>query len=458
MELLIKNGTIVRANEMFRGSLGIDNEKISAIFHEGDLLPEANRVIDASGKLIFPGFIDAHVHMNEPGHPEREDILHATRAAALGGITTVIDMPNTNVPPTHNIKEIEVKKEKISQSAVVDVALWGALVNYNFDELEQMAENGVCVFKSFLCNPGPTYTNLNEEELVQALSIIHKFNGVAGFHCEDDTIINRLITEKKKVGKETRKDYLDTRPVEAELKAVKTIINAVRNTGCASYICHISHPDVVDVVKKAREEGLEIYAESGPHYLLFSEEDYLREGGRFKCCPPLRSDNCREKLVAMVAAGDIHVLGSDHCPFPAQEKDESIYGCIDTACGMAGIQSIVQATYDEFVNKRNYLPMIITAVFSTNPAKIFGLYGKKGDIAIGFDGDITIVDPELDWTVNPEELAYIHKCSAYDGLKGKGKPVFTILKGDIVMEYGVILQEQKGNFVACSRGEHNYLY
>ena len=446
-DLLIEKGMIVTESTIFTGSVSVSDGKIDGIYREDAQLPKAEKIIDARGLMVFPGFIDTHIHLNEPGQTWREDIEHGTKAAAMGGITTLIDMPNTCNPPTYNCAAVAQKMKLINESAAIDVALWGALVNYNLENLKDLHDMGVCGYKCFVCDPGPgEYTSLTDEEMIHAMNIIRDFDGVAGFHCEDDSLITEITNRKRRAGTDTRQDYLETRCVEVELVAAKRVIENAKKTGCPTYICHTSHPMVAKEIGKARREGYPIYGETCPHYLLFTENDYLEKGGVFKCCPPLRSNEARSEMVECLLNDCLHTLGSDHCPVPAEDKDEKKYGCIDLHNGMAGNQSMVQATYDYLIRRKGLNPCFLTKIFSTNAARIFGLYGQKGDIKIGFDGDFTIIDPEKTWFVTQNELEYVNKYSAYDSMSGVGCPVITIVRGNIVAENGEI-KGKYGKFV-----------
>ena len=443
-DLLIENGIIVRSNEMFYGSIAISNEKITAVYHDGESLPKAKNVIDAKEFMVFPGMIDTHIHLNEPGITHHEDIAHGTAAAAIGGITTVIDMPNLSIPPVYNVESLKKKLECIKNSAVTDVALWASLFPDNFDQLEELYNEGVCAFKSFMCDPENL---LAPNQIEEAMSIIKSFGGVAGFRCEDMDILNQLTAEKEAQCLDSRKDYLETRPVEAELTAVKKLISIAKKTGCTTYICHTSHPMVAHEIQKARKEGYPIYGETCPHYFLFSQDDYLQKGGAYKCCPPLRDRKAATELLDCLVEGSLQTLGSDHCPVTLEEKDESKYGYINLHNGMGGCQSMVQATFDYMIHQKHLNPTLLASVFSTNAAKIFGLYGQKGDLLPGFDADVTIIDPNEPWEVKQEELLYVNRFSAYDGLKGIGCPVITLLRGKVIAMNGEIIGTNSGKYV-----------
>lgn len=462
LDLLIKDGTIIRESETFIGSVAVAQGKITAVYHEGEHLPEAETVIDARGLMVFPGMIDTHIHLNEPGNTTHEDIAHGTAAAAVGGITTVIDMPNTSVPITNSVENLQLKLACAEKTASTDIAFWGSLLPDNFNQLPLLAEQGVCAFKSFLCDPETMLRS--DDELREALKTIKSFGGVAGFHCEDLDIIEDREREKKEQGLDSRQDYLETRPVEAELRAVRRVLAINREVGCTVYICHTSHPAVAAEIGKARAEGYPVYGETCPHYFLLSQDDYLEKGGAYKCCPPMRDKPAAAAIWDCLCKGELDTLGSDHCPVTRAEKDESKYGCIPLFNGMCGCQSMVSAVFDYAVSKRHTDLSVIAGIFSTHAAKIFGLYGQKGDILPGFDGDFTIIDPQGEWEVKPEELLYVNRFSAYDGMKGKGTVAYTIVRGMTVARDGKLCITGAGKWVKanhapvaprCKAGEYS---
>lgn len=444
---LLKQGIIVTDTEEFLGSIEVKDGKIKKVYRSGEVLPELAE-IDLKGKYVFPGFMDSHVHMNEPGDSSREDLYHATAAAALAGITTVIDMPNSNTPVITDAKCLAMKIDCIEKNANINVAAWGALVNYNFEHLKELHDAGVKVFKSFLCDPDKGYTMLTNEEIRKAMKIVKEFDGVIGFHCEDNAVLQEYKKKALEEDGDTRIGYLHSRPVKAEYESAMEVIAAAKETGCTTYICHTSHPMILEAIEKAKEEGYKIYAESCPHYLLFTQDKYLEYGGRFKCCPPIRDHEARKGLLECFKNGKIDTIGSDHCPVPISFKEEEKYGCIDLFNGMSGLQSAVMAAFDYLVNQNGVSTSLFAKAFSSNIAKIFGLGDRKGAIKETYDADLTIVDPEKEWCVKPEELMYVNQYSPYDGCKGKGCAVMTILGGEIIMQDGVLLLERKGTFVA----------
>jgi allantoinase len=437
-DILIKNANLVTCENVKLGSLAITDGKIADILFD-DCEVNSEITIDGTGKYLFPGLIDAHVHLNEPGFTTREDFYHGTRAAAVGGVTTVIDMPMQNEPALYN-KDIFVSKEAcVSSKAYVDYSFYGALVTYNLNNLEELNSCGVVAFKSFFAPVSPDYTPLNTGQIRHALSIIKKFDGLASFHCEDYNIItyeqNKAINE----GRLGHRDFLDSRPVITELIAVKNIIELAKEQNCRVHICHVSHPAVAEEIKKAKIDGVRITAETCPHYLIFDENDFLDKGAIFKCAPPLRTPEDKEKLLDYICDGTIDMIASDHSPCAPEEKSDDM-GIFNAWGGISGIQTGLQTMYDYLVVKKGFSPSLICKVMSANPAKHFGIDNKKGSLKIGADADMVLLDPNKEWNITCDSLKYLNKQSAFVGLEGTGLAILTILRGKIISENGCITE------------------
>ena len=420
-DLLIKNGKIVTADAITEGGVAVKDGKIAAVLEAG-VEPEAAKVIDAGGKYIFPGAIDTHAHLNDPGYEWREDYEHGTAAAALGGYTTVIDMPLQNEPCMTNAETFDFKENKVSPNAYLD-------------------EKGCVSFKSFIGPVSPDYESLSYGQALEAMDIIKEFDGRAGFHCEDYSIIKNQEKRMKEAGRNDWKAYLESRPVVAEIVATDAIIELAKATGCKAHICHVSHPAVAKKIKAAQDEGYDITAETCTHYLTFTDEDVIKNGPLFKCAPILQPKEAVEEMWEYVKAGVFSGIASDHSPCSYDEKYNEILGnkietVFDVWGGCSGIQSGFQAAFSEGVVKRGVCPTVLANSMSVQPAKAFGIYGKKGDIKPGFDADLLIVDPDKEWEITSESLKYVNKISAFVGLKGKGLPVYTIVRGQVVAEDG----------------------
>lgn len=445
-DLLIKNGRIVTTDDVSEGNIAVRDGKIAAILAAGDE-PEAKETIDAKGNYVFPGAIDTHAHLNDPGYEWREDYAHGTAAAAAGGYTTIIDMPLQNEPALTNAQIFDRKVDKVSPNAYIDYCFWGGLVPDNFDDLKGLDEKGCVAFKSFIGPVSPDYSSLNYGQTYEAMQIIKEFGGRAGFHCEDYSMIKWQEQRMKKEGRLDWQGFLDSRPVAAEMLATVDIIELAKATGCKAHICHVSSPDVAQRIKEAQQEGYDITAETCSHYLSLTDQDVIEKGPLFKCAPPLRSKEDVDRLWSYVEDGTFSGIASDHSPCSYDEKYNEVLGAkinnvFDVWGGISGIQSGFQVSFNEGCVKRGICPSVLANAMAKQPARAFGIYGKKGDIKIGFDADLLIVDPNKEWEITEESLLYVNKISAFVGMKGKGIPVYTILRGRTVARDGKVVGEK----------------
>lgn len=443
-DLIITGGNLVTTDRVLQADIAIRDGKIVAI-GESDI--SAKEVIDAKGLFVFPGAIDPHAHLNDPGYTWREDFLHGSTAAAAGGVTTIIDMPLQNEPALTDAKILKKKLEAISDQALVDYAFLGGIVDFNLRDLESLHQAGVVGYKVFIGPVSPDYQSLSMGIIRDALHIVKKFDGVIGFHAEDYSIIK--YEEKKAIeeGRNTWRDFIASRPPIAEIMATRNIIDLVRETGSRAHICHVSHPDVAEEIKKAQQEGLNITGETCPHYLIFTEEDVFANGSLFKCAPPLRPAKDRDRLWDYVADGTLGLIGSDHSPCRIDEKSEE-KGVFAAWGGISGIQTGMQTLFEYGVHRKKMCPSFIARTLSENVARTFGLYGKKGAIKIGFDADLVLLDPQKAWEITPSTLHYLNPFSAFVGLTGKGLPVRTIVRGRTVFSNGEVTEKPGyGRFV-----------
>lgn len=446
-DLLIKNGQVVTPDLVQDANIAVKDGKIAAILAKGDE-PEAAKVIDAAGKQVFPGAIDTHAHLNDPGYEWREDYEHGTAAAVVGGYTTIIDMPLQNEPALTTPEIFDAKLAKVQPNAYSDFAFWGGLVPGNLDQLKGLDERGVIAFKSFLGPVSPDYSPLTYGQAYQAMRIIKEFGGMAGFHCEDFAMIKEGEKAQKEAGNLTWRGFLDSRTPASEIVATETVVEIAKELECRAHICHVSHPAAAEKVYEAQCEGYQVSAETCGHYLTFTEDDVLENGPLFKCAPPLRTKADVEGMWMCVEAGVFAGLASDHSPCTYDEKFNEILGqkienVFDVWGGISGIQSCVQAIYSEGVVKRGVDPRVLANSWAKLPAEAFHIYGKKGDIKVGFDADIVIIDPEREWEITADSLYYVNKISAFVGMKGKGLPVATFVRGELMAEDGKLVG-QKG--------------
>ncbi|MGI6075655.1 MAG: allantoinase AllB [Pyramidobacter sp.] len=442
-DLIVKNADVVTSDGVKALDFAVKDGKVAALAQRG-ALTEAKKVLDLPGKLVFPGAIDTHAHLNDPGYNWRETFDCGTAAAAVGGYTTIIDMPLQNDPPTTNAERIAAKLKHVGPKAYTDYCFWGGLTDYNFGDLEGEDAAGVVAFKSFIGPVSPDYVSLSYGQVREALEIIARFGGVAGFHCEDFSLIKWGEERAKRKAAPGWQDFLDSRPLVAEYLATEAVILLSKETGCRVHICHVSHPSVAQLVRDAQNNGIPVTAETCSHYLTLTEDDVLEKGELFKCAPPLRSKEARDLLWNYVIDGTFSGIASDHSPCAPEEKDEKKHGVFGAWGGISGIQNCLQLCYNAGVVERGIDPSVLARVMSENAAKTFGIWGKKGAILPGFDADFVVLDPEAQWEITADSLLYVNKISAFVGMKGKGLPVQTYIRGQLVAENGHVRAEMKG--------------
>lgn len=456
-DMIVKNGKLVTPDRIYEADVAIRDGKFAAIVTPGTPI-EAKEVIDAKGNYVFPGIIDCHAHLNEPGFEYREDFETGSRAAVVGGTTTVIDMPLNNNPSLMNKEIFDLKLSKISRHSAIDFALWGGIVGdfddspdsvkCNLKDLEGLQECGIAAFKGFTCPNGDLFPTVNMGHVRKALEILKPYGALSGFHCEEyGQILERTKEALAKEGRSREEkiaDFLEVHDVWTEYLATKNVIDMARATGGRVHICHVTHPLVAQVVKDAISEGLPITAETCPHYLFLTEDFVFEKGAPAKCTPPLRKKEEMEKLWDYVLDGTLSCVGSDHSPAADHEKDNETLDIYQAWGGLNGIQYFVPVMFDLVVHKKGLSPTLIAKVMDYNPAKIFGLYGKKGAFELGFDGDIVIIDPNKEWKCEQDKLLTKGHVSYLDGMSGKGATVCTIIRGKVVAQDGMYKQDAIG--------------
>lgn len=438
-DLAIKNGMVVKSDQMILADVYIQDGKIRAICDHGSHM-EAKEVKDASGMLLFPGAVDAHMHVGEY-QADFEEMDTSTAAAAVGGVTCVIDMPlNLKSSSVLDGRIFQEKKAHLEEKSYTDFLMWGALVPENIDKLEEMHNLGAASFKSFLSGAGSDFTAPNMAQVRRALMTIKAFGGMAGFHCEDYNIIKeeqeRVVSKKVN----TRQAFLDSRPLSAELIATSNILILAKETGTKVHICHVSHPAVAQLIKEAKADGVDVSAETCVHYLTLNEEDFLREGCLLKCAPPLREKEAMENLWSYVEDGTLSCVASDHSPGMLWDRDDTNRPVYEVGNGISGVQTMFQTYYDAAM-KRGLSASLLAKTLSENPARRWNIFGKKGAIEVGFDADIVLLDPKKEWTVTNEKLLYKQKISGFVGRTGTGCPVETYIRGVLVAKDGKMCVE-----------------
>ncbi|CAN5239081.1 allantoinase AllB [soil metagenome] len=378
----------------------------------------------AEDEVLIPGIVDTHVHVNEPGRTEWEGFASATRAAAAGGVTTIIDMPLNSVPATTTVEALETKRDVARVKAIVDVGFWGGAVPENLGSLEELWDAGVFGFKCFLAPSGvDEFGHLDTDQLHDAMREIQTFNGLLIVHAEDPGVLQ----DSARDGGTDYHSFVESRPDASEVTAIEHVINGVRETGVRAHILHLSSAAALPALAAARKEGLPITVETCPHYLTIAEEQIPVGATQFKCCPPIRDDANRDALWQALLDGVIDIVVTDHSPSTAELKFSHGGDFQKAWGGIAGLQTGFAAVWTE-ARKRGIPLEAVVAWMSQSPAQLVGLR-HKGHIRVGSDADFVAFAPEAAFDVHADQLQHKNPVSAYDGRHLHGVARTTWLAG-----------------------------
>ncbi|PSW19842.1 allantoinase AllB [Photobacterium sanctipauli] len=448
-DLIIKNGTVILENEALITDVAVKDGVIAAV---GQGLSGAEKEIDAKGMIVSPGMVDAHVHLTDPGghRADWEGYETGTRAAAKGGTTTCIEMPLNQMPATIDRDTLHVKYEAGKGKLSVDVASLGGLVPHNIDRLHELAEEGVVGYKCFLStcgSPDPDsgdFCNVNDYQLYMGMKELARLGKILCIHAENALICDELGNDAVRAGKDSAKDYVATRPVFTEVEAVRRALFLAKETGCKLHLCHLSSPEAVEEVTKARKAGQDVTCESCGHYFAIDEDEFEVIGAKAKCSPPIRDKDNQNRLWEKLMAGEIDCMTSDHSPCTPDLKEGGIFKAWG---GISALQSSVDIMFDEAVQKRGMPLVDFAKMMSSNPADRFGLE-TKGRIAVGKDADFVIIKPDSNYVLTSEDLEYRNKFSAYEGRDIGAQVETTILRGQVIYKLGEgVFNPHKGEFL-----------
>lgn len=439
MSLLVKNGTIATASDLYKGDIYIENGIIKEIGL--NLNKNADEIIDANGKYVIPGGVDVHTHFNlDVGIAvSNDDFYTGTVAAACGGTTTIVDHMGFG-PKGCNLKhQVDVYHGYADGKAVIDYSFHGVIQSIDENILEEMEsivkDEGISSFKIYL-----TYDYMIDDEgALKVLKRLKELNGMMTVHCENHGSIKYLREKFVEEGLKTPKYHPLSRPSECEGEAVNRMINIAEIAGEGPlYVVHLSSELGLSYIKLARERGQKVYAETCPQYLVLDDSLYdlpNNEGLKYIMSPPLRKKEDNNALWKGIKDGYIQTIATDHCPF-SFNKDKQMGKNDFTKCpnGAPGVEERIPLIFSEGVMKKRISINKFVDVCSTKPAKIFGLYPKKGTIEVGSDGDLVIIDPDKEVTLSSKNIHSNVDYSAYEGIKVKGYPIYTISKGKIIVK------------------------
>lgn len=432
-DLLIKNARIAAPEGVYEGCVYVEEGRIAAVAEKAGA--GAGREIDAEGRFLLPGMVDEHVHMMDPGFTDREDWTTGTRAAARGGVTTVIDHHRSE-PLVYTREILEEKTAYVASRAVVDFGQLGGLDVDNLEHLRPMWEGGALGFKGFMCELHGV-PDLSEGVLLSVMREAASFGATVMLHCESDSILKKA---KERVDAEGRTDYMCIsawRNPESEYVATLDAVALAELTGCRVLVAHVSQPALLEAIRAARGRGADIYAESCPQY-FYLDHSHLEELGPFvKFTPVIRSPETREGMREALGRGMVDTIGTDHCPFPRGRKEDGVENIHEAPFGIPGVETTTRLMLNA-VNEGLLTLGQVVSVCCERPARVFNLYPRKGSIRPGADADFMLVDMDREETLRDADV--VSKCgwTPFDGWKVKGAPVMTISRGEVVMEDGEV--------------------
>lgn len=443
-DLVVTGGSVVTPEGVTRATVAVRDGRVAGLLGP-DERPEARHEVSARGLHVLPGAIDTHVHLRDPGRPEREDFVSGTSAAAAGGITTILEMPISE-PPVNSGEILARRAEQVQERALVDYALYGAIGEENPGEAAAMAEAGAVAFKTFLHAPMPgrehEFVGLccTDEGILREIMAATAGTGLPHcFHCENNAMLERLEEQLRAVGRTDGIAHAESRPPVVEDAAVAELLAVAAEVGGRVQVVHMSSPLAARLVKEAKVRGVRVTAETCPQY-LFLTDDALREHGPYaKCNPALREAGTVEAFWEYVKDGTLDVVGSDHSPFLDEEKARGRENIFLAPAGVPGLEPMLPLILDAANAGRISLPDV-ARLMSGRAAEIFALPGK-GRIALGFDADLALVDMDREWTF--DSTRSFSKAGAnmraYDGRRLRGRVVSTLVRGKSVYREGEIL-------------------
>ncbi len=442
-DLVVRGQRVVTPAGVRPAAIHIHAGKIAAVSGI-DEVPSGAPLFEAGRSVVMPGLVDTHVHINEPGRTDWEGFDTATRAAAAGGVTTLIDMPLNSIPPTTTCDALERKLQAASGRCWVDVGFWGGVVPGNGPELRRLFDAGVFGFKCFLVPSGvPEFEHVDESQLRAALLELVSMGAVLLVHAELPAPIEKAAGNAAAEAGRYR-TWLSSRPREAENQAIALLARLSRETRARIHVVHLSSSEALPALRRAREDGLTLSVETCHHYLTFAAEGVADGATEFKCAPPIREEENQGKLWAALEEGLIELVVTDHSPSPPALKCCDSGDFLRAWGGISSLQLSLPALWTQ-ARARGRGVEKLAEWLGRAPARLAGLDGRKGSIAVGYDADLVVWDPEAAMEVKPEGLHHRHKLTPYRGRTLHGVVGATFLRGEKIFE--------RGSFIGRARGE-----
>lgn len=442
VDLVVRNARIVTPRGIVEGGLAVEGGVIVALAKDPNL-PVGDRVIDAGGKHVLPGVLDGHAHT----YLAPETPSTGTRAAAKGGVTTLLEMPGTQMG-CFNPAEFEKKRDLFRAASHVDFCIHaGCASGYPDGNLTSMYGQGATGFKFFISSAGPKWPQTFDGEVLQRFAEIGRFGGLALIHSENDAILRDNIKRLQAEGRRDFAAHLEHRPPISEIESGQRMITFLKATGCRGMLVHTSLPEVVHEAHRARLEGVKVLVETCPQYLYLTDEDVVKNGPWMKFAPPARGKEDKAAIRRLLGEGWIDSVATDHAPYSKERKREGLEDIFAAPNGMPGLETFLHLMLNG-VNEGWITLERLAAVMAENPARIYGIYPKKGALLPGSDADMVIVDLKKETRITNDDQVTACGWTPYDGMRVKGAPVMSIIRGEVAMEEGQIhAKEGGGQFV-----------
>ncbi|MBW3572424.1 MAG: allantoinase AllB [Gemmatimonadetes bacterium] len=446
-DLVLRGRRVVAAGGMGPAAVHVRGGVITAVT-AWDEVPPGAEAVDVGDAVLMPGLVDTHVHVNDPGRAEWEGFETATRAAAAGGVTTLVDMPLNSVPATTSVVGLAAKLAAARGRVHVDVGFWGGVVPGNLEQLEPLWNAGVLGFKCFLCPSGvDEFAHVTEADLRAALPVLARLRAPLLAHAELPEPLARGALAVAGLDPRRYAVYLASRPRQAEQQAVALLLLLCRETGARIHVVHLADADALPLLRAARADGVPVTVETCPHYLHFAAEEIADGATDHKCAPPIREGENRERLWDALGAGDIDLVATDHSPCPPEMKGLHDGDFLRAWGGIASLQLALSVTW-KGARERGYTPAHLAEWMCAAPARLAGLDGRKGRIAPGCDADFVVWRPEAEFTVNPARLHHRHPVTPYAGATLPGVVQATYLRGRRIHDGGRLSAEPTGRILS----------
>jgi len=447
-DLIIRGRRVVLIDRIAPASIHIRDGRIVSIGEFAEVAEGCELIEADDDSVVMPGLVDTHVHINEPGRTEWEGFETATRAAAAGGVTTLIDMPLNSIPATTSSAAFHSKLNAAQNKCHVDVGFWGGVIPGNTSELALMKRDGVVGFKCFLVPSGvDEFPHVTEADLREAMPELSRLDSLLIVHAELPGPIDEAARDEGSTSEYAA--FLGSRPRQAENDAIELMIRLGREFGTRVHIVHLSSADAVPLIRKAQAEGVKISAETCPHYLHFAAETIPSGATEFKCCPPIRERENREQLWQGLADGTIGIVVSDHSPCPGELKLAESGDFLGAWGGIASLQLRLPVIWTE-ANKRGFSLLDLARWLCLGPAEQVGLQHRKGSIAPGSDADLIVWSPEAEFKVDKSVLRHRHQISPYIGETLSGVVQKTFLRGRKIYDGREMVGLAAGEFLLNS--------